>query len=258
MGRRRKGDGRGYRPRDYRELPLGSVPHCSAPVLPTIPWDDLPDAIERANAGEDLLSQAVRAGVHYSSQGSTNFCWMEAPVNAVRLLAVSGGHPCPPLSPAAGACRVTGFRNKGNNTWDSIPFIAEHGIALAPDWPPRKIPSRRERDRYDNEATWLRARDYRLSEWWELEPNNLQQLLSHLVYGLPVVVGLYHWMHMVLAVRPLVRRRSGRFEFGWGGINSHGPSGGSNRFTKPDGTIELWGDDAIAFDQACPATTVGR
>lgn len=228
----------GYQPRDYDLQP--TVKFCS-PLPPdfVIPRDEW-DAIIRAQEENQATLRHVRdrAGIKTKSQNGTNYCWAFGTVAAVQLVRAAAGMPTVALSPTAVAAQVTKYRNVGGNTFDAIPWIAEHGVPTVGQWPLNKIDRQ-----YATAETANNAANYRLTEWYELKSNSFDQAASCLLRGIPVILGLMWWGHMVCGVR-LVSLGGGKY-----GIeieNSHGEGYGEK------GLAVLPEQKATAFDQAAP------
>src|SRR5690606_23902847 len=93
--------------------------------------------------------------------------------------------------------------------------------------------------------TWENAKRHRLTEWYEMEDNNLAQKMTALLLGFPVCAGYMHWGHMVCDLVPMYRTTGSKIEYGVRGWNSWGTTWGPHK----DGTYELWGKKAVSFDQ---------
>jgi hypothetical protein len=239
--------GTGYIPRDYSAQPMGSIPFTAPFDRPLIPRDEWVDRIKEQEANEsDALSVFFRAGGVCDYQNGFSFCWMHGALNdlmcelARQGYGQPGGPPLPKLSPTACALKIKNGRNVGGNTFDGIPFLAKHGAPLASLWPVNsRTPTAGVAE------VWDSAKAYRATKYAELEPNNVDQMMTELLCGGSVTVGYMWWGHMVVAARAQYRMTRGRIEYGVRGINSHGNKGGP----FGDGTYEAWGDKMRAFDQ---------
>ncbi len=125
-------------------------------------------------------------------QGQTNFCWANAPVYALELRRLRMNLPMRLLSPASVACPIKGFSNVGGWGGEALEFLVTHGATPIDLWPANAI-SRK----YYTDASKAEALFYRVDEWWELEPRNLDQLISLLLHGFPGAGGYNWWSHEV-------------------------------------------------------------
>lgn len=230
----------GYVARDYDLQLPGTVEFCSPLppdfVIPRGEWEGIIKAQEEHRA--TLRHVRDRAGIRTKSQNGTNFCWNFGTIAAAQLVRAAAGLPTVELSPTAGASLIKNYRNRGGNTFDAIPFIAEHGCPTTEYWPLNKI-----EPKYDTPEMRANALNYRLTEWYELKSNSFDQAASCLLRGMPVILGLAWWGHMVCGLR-LVSLGGGKF-----GIeieNSHGEGYGEK------GLAVLPESKATAFDQAAP------
>jgi hypothetical protein len=235
---------KGYIPRDYREFPLGSIPYCKPFDFPPIPRAEWKDRIDYLAEQKAKLSDLVDAqGIKPSSQGKTNYCWAHGTVNAMRVVRATNGQPHLDLSAAAVAAQVKNFRNQGGNTYQSIPWVAEHGVPTMDTWPANAI----DRSLVTPEMK-AEAMLNRLTEWWELDDNDFEQKATCLLSGIPVAAGYSHWSHLICDLDLVYRGSGSSIEFGVHFMNSWGATWGDYK----NGRGELWGRKAVSFDQAAP------
>lgn len=236
----------GYIPRDYEAVPPGTVQFCEPMPgmlrIPRVEWDERIKELEAKKATLSDLRKA--AGLKTLNQGMTNYCHSFGTVNAIRLIREANGLPPVDFSPTGVAAQFQNFRNANNrpaglggNTYQNIPWIAEHGIPLASDWPLNKIDRK-----YATPDMKARAAQHKLTEWYELPRNDFDAAASCLLRGIPVVMGLAWWGHMICGMT--LRKVKGGYGIEiW---NSHGPQYGD------DGCAILTERRATAFDQAAP------
>lgn len=124
-------------------------------------------------------------------------CWFNAPTHCLEIDRVMQNESPVSLSPASGACKITNFRNVGGWGKQALEFIIDTGVVPSSMWPDTAIDRQ-----YDTAATNAERGKYRVVEWWELEPRNLDQLMSVLLRRWPVAVGYNWWSHEVTAVNP--------------------------------------------------------
>lgn len=185
--------GRGHIPRDYQKVPYGSVAApFDIPVIPRSEWDARRKQLEDSKS---RISDVVKAvGMKSLDQGRTNFCWANGPVNCVRVIRCINNQPFVDLSPASVACPINGFRNEGGWGTEALKRIVSHGVTEARLWPANAIDRQ-----YFTEEAKQNALNYRVSEWYELQPRNLEQLVTCCLLRIPVAIGLNWWRHEVMA-----------------------------------------------------------
>lgn len=198
-----------------RQTPFGAIPNAPPfPVASLIPRAEWQPRIEEMEATKTRLTDlTTAAGLKCKDQQQTNYCWINAPTYCHEVLRVSQNQAPIVFSPASCGARIKGFRNVGGFGEEAISYIAENGQVPVDKWPANAID--RQYDTPDNQAL---ARKYRVTEWWELEPGNLDQLISCLLLRWPVAVGLGWWSHEVSFIDPVwVGGAVGvRFRNSWG------------------------------------------
>lgn len=209
---------RGRKPRDWDRHPYGSV---AAPFdLPLIPDDEWLDRIKEQEATKSRLSDLldlVDLGV--MDQARTNFCWDFATTHTVETIRVKQNNKLVRLSPASTACKITNFRNNGGWGSEALEYIIEHGCVPQEDWPQAAIDRR-----YDTPEAWEKAKRYKVTEWWDIEPRNFEQVATCLLLGIPVSAGYDWWGHQVMLLDLIYKNG----EFGALIDNSWGTGWGDN------------------------------
>ena len=191
--------GKGYIARDYKTYPLGSF---AAPFpMETIPRSEWRDRIQE----KDRLKawpkdHKILAGFKSKNQNGTNYCWGNAPVQAVEYCVSMQGTGWAELSPASVCAPVKNFRNVGGWGSQALEYIVKNGVSPVQYWPANAIDRR-----YDNEESQRVRQNFRVTEWWELKERNFNQLMTCLLLGYPVAIGLSWWSHEVLACAAAVR-----------------------------------------------------
>jgi hypothetical protein len=147
---------------------------------------------ERKSRISDICDQA---GLPCKDQGSTNYCWINAPTHCAEIIRVVQNQPMVMLSPASAGAPIKQFRNNGGWGEEGLQYIVEHGLVPVSHWPANAIDRR-----YYTEANRRIAMDYRVTEWFELRPRNLKQLVSCLLRRIPVALGYNWWRHEVTGV----------------------------------------------------------
>lgn len=187
--------GYGYCPRNYEKYPEGTF---AAPFpLPTIPRYEWHDRIEELDAKKAWPRDIKRmAGFDSLDQGNTNYCWINAPIQACHYNRAGSGLSHVPLSPASVGAKIKNFRNVGGWGSEGLEYLVKYGAVPQSLWPANAIDRR-----YDTpEADAARA-DYQVTEWWELRARDFSQLVSCLMYGYSGPIGLNWWSHEVLATK---------------------------------------------------------
>lgn len=185
--------------RDYVESPVGTLPFANqfpGPVIPRSDWSAM--IREREERGQTLQQVMRVGGVKVKDQGRTNYCWAFAPVSALEINRALMGLPYVELSPTSVAARIKNFRNVGGFGSQALQELATRGVNAASQWPVNAIDKR-----YDTQQSRVQANSFRQTEWWDLQPKNLDELMTCLLLGLPVPVVYMWWGHQVLAVDPV-------------------------------------------------------
>ncbi|MCA9366714.1 hypothetical protein KC887_00415 [Candidatus Kaiserbacteria bacterium] len=234
--------GRGRIARDYEKHPYGSI--FGAYDGPIIPRDEWRDRIEEMDRTGTRLSDIVRYHrLKTKNQQQTNFCWGNAPVQALQVIRAKEGQPYVSLSPASICCPITNFRNVGGFGTDALKWLSEHGAVPTELWPDNAI----DRRYYTIENKEI-ALKYRVDEWRELEYRNFDAMMSCLLLRLPVPGGHDWWRHEILHLDPVALPRG---RFGTRYWNSWGDNYGE------DGMDILDESKATAEDAVVPRTALG-
>jgi hypothetical protein len=206
-----------------------------------IPKSEWQARIQEMEERKSRLSDLCRdAGLKCKDQAQTNFCWVNAPTYCVEVIRTLENERPVVLSPASVGAQITGYWNVGGWGKSALEWITAHGIVPADKWPPNAI-SRQ----YATDDNIKVAMDYCVDEWFELEPGNLNQLVSALLRRLPVAVGLAWWSHEVSYIDPcwVDGDIAIRFRNSWGmGYGTEGYGILQGRKILPD-------------DAVCPRTT---
>ncbi|MEO6809731.1 MAG: hypothetical protein ABI353_11520 [Isosphaeraceae bacterium] len=209
-------------------------PFPSSLMIPRSEWQAR--IAEREEQKAILSGLCTQAGLKSKNQQQTNFCWANAPTYGLEVIRVVQNQTPVVFSPASVACPINGFRNEGGWGKQALEQIAKAGAVPADIWPANAIDQR-----YYTADAKAQALKYRFSEWWELEPGNIDQLVSTLLRGVPVAVGLGWWGHEVTFVDPLWLDGAIAIRF----RNSWGDGYGSNGYGTLQGQ-KMSPDDAVA------------
>lgn len=164
-------------------------------LIPRSDWQGMIEEMKEQESG--LVHICDRAGLKVKDQQQTNFCWINAPTHCVEIVRTLQHQSAVSLSPASAGAQITNYRNEGGWGKQGLEFIIENGLVPSEKWPDNAIDRR-----YATPENKALAKKYRGVEWWELEPRNLEQLVSCLLRRYPVAIGLNWWSHEVTAVQP--------------------------------------------------------
>lgn len=234
--------GKGYEPRDFYNSPYGSVPHVEPFSIPLVPRDQWAARIEAMETGGTRLSDLCKqVNLPCKNQANTNYCWINAPTHCVEVLRAAQNQGYVELSPASVGAKIKNFRNVGGWGSEGLTYIVEHGLVPASIWPVNAI-SRS----YDTPVADAERPKYRVTEWWDLRPRDLDQLMTCLFMRIPVAVGYDHWRHEVTAIDPVIVNGT----YGVRIRNSWGSSWGE------DGYGLLMGQKAVPDDAVAPRVAI--
>lgn len=230
------GFGRGRVARDWAKEPHGSVAKIDIPLIPRTEWAARIEEMEKTKSGlKDLILQSKRPN---KNQQQTNYCWCNAVVRSMEIVALLNNEPYVNLSPASVAAPCKGYSNTGGWGGEALKYIVAHGICSSEYWPDNAIDRQ-----YDNDKSRSDRALRKILEWYELGGRRFDQKMSLMLLRLPVPSG-YNWMgHEMCGVRPLYL---GKNEFGCEDENSWGPTQRWYTLSESKGTP----DDAV-----CPIAT---
>lgn len=183
-----------------RKTPFGQMrgasPFPDELLIPRSEWQArIQEMEERKSRHSDIV---IQAGLPCKDQARTNYCWANAPVYCVEAQRVIQNQPMVILSPASIAAPIKQFQNEGGWGEEALNYMIDNGVCPASLWPANAIDRR-----YLTAANKAAAKDYMVSEWWELVPRNLDQLISCLLRRVPIAVGYNWWRHEVTACDPV-------------------------------------------------------
>lgn len=162
-------------------------------LIPRAEWRDRIE--ERKKTKRVLKDRLLKAGIQVKDQNGTNYCWINAPTFCVEAIRFLQNEKHVVLSPASAGARIKNYRNVGGWGKEGLEFIVEHGVCPVDRWPANGI-----NRSYATAENVAEAKKYRVDEWWELEPRNLDQTISCLLRGYPIAVGYNWWRHEVTLV----------------------------------------------------------
>ena len=189
---------RGYSGRDFAANPLGSYANTFAlPIIPRSEWDDRIESLEK---NRSLLSDIDRYHrVLMLDQMRTNYCWCFGVVGGIMTRMAAMGLSVPRLSAASAAAKIKNYQNVGGWGGEAIEGIRKYGVSTLDLWPNATIDPK-----YDTHEQQLNAKMHGAVEFEELNPKDFDQLMTCLLMGMPVPIGLLWWGHLVCAMDPVV------------------------------------------------------
>lgn len=186
--------GRGLLPRDFFRHPFASGP-TKGFDLKVLGLSEIKDRArekeEKKNRISDLCSIA---GLKCKDQDGTNYCWINAPVYCYEAVQVMSGEPVVYYSPASVGAPIKSYRNNGGWGSEGLEYMVAHGVVRQDLWPANAI-----NRQYDNEASQADRAKNKVTEFYDLVPRHWEQLLTCLIYNIPVAIGLNWWAHEVTA-----------------------------------------------------------
>lgn len=192
-----QGRARGLQKRDLDKHPLGGLAKSfDIPIIPRSEWDGRIEEMEKTKSRLSDLCYAEN--LQCLDQNGTNYCWANGPVYCVEVVRLSMGLGVKRLSPASVAAPIKDFRNRGGWGTEALEYIIDNGIVPAEDWPVNAI----DRDYYTQENL-EKAKDYCVTEWYDLQDDNFDQVMTCLLLRIPVAVGYDWWRHEVSAIDPI-------------------------------------------------------
>ena len=218
--------GRGRVQRNWVTEPRGSVAKIDIPIIPRNEWQArIKEMEERKNGLYDIIIQSGRPN---KNQGHTNYCWCNAVVRSMELIALLNNEPYVDLSPASVACLVKNFSNTGGWGGEALQGIVKYGIASAKVWPDNAIDRK-----YKNAESDADRKNRTILEWYELAHRSFDQKMSLLLHRMPVPSG-YNWMgHEMCGIRPVYL---GKNEYGCIDENSWGENSRFYALSESKGT----------------------
>lgn len=205
----------------------------SLPIVPRADWEPRIKDMEQSNTR--LSDQRLQANIPSLDQDGTNYCWANGPTSALHLLQIRAGGPFVYLSPASVAAPIKNFSNSGGWGYQALEWMTTKGIC------PKKYYPVNSRDRsYYNDTNKKLALRYIVTEWMELDSRNLEQLMTAMIFRLPVAVGYNWWSHEVCGIDPVWVNSAPGLRI-W---NSWGDSYGSKGMSILQGS-KMLPDDAV-------------
>lgn len=155
--------------------------------------------VEEIEEQEAQISDQIRYHkLQTYSQGSTNYCWIFAVVNSMRVAMMQQNQKPIDLSPSWAGSIIKGGRNSGGWGLEAIKFLSQHGTV------PTSVCGLLDRSRrHDTQHNRNIAKQYRVIDWRESKPRDFDMTYSMLLRRKSSPIGLMWWEHEVLACDPL-------------------------------------------------------
>lgn len=241
----------GYIKRDYKAFPVGysaSAPAFDLPLIPRSEWNGL--IAKKTAEGSWLTDIRDRAmfgqRAPSGNQNGFGYCWNFSTRSAIQLCRARDNAPWVPLSGYAAAAIIKRGRDEGGWGIASTEWAAENGIPSQALWPEGS------RDlKHDTPALRADAALRKITQWMDLRPGDIDQLVTCLLLNIPVVSDFDWWGHSVCSVRVyqwqpfLVTEIWNSWADGWiqhgqrSGVKASGPGMGilEGSYAIPDGQV---------------------
>jgi hypothetical protein len=228
----------GCKPRDFSQVPVGSI-LCAAPAnFPLIPRNEWSSRIKQMEQEKSRLSDLINfEPIPCLNQAQTNYCHANSPALAMMAVRASQGQPFVLLSPASIAGPVTGFQNEGAFIHDDLRQITTVGCASQEFVPANQI------DRSGFKPGWEEnAKKHRVSEWWDLGQRDgtmFDRVMTLLLSRVPICVAYNWWSHAVTLIDPVELSPGAfgvRFRNSWGDTWPNQGAGGYALLPEGKGT----------------------
>lgn len=192
------GIGYGLIPRDYDKVEYGAVEHAGPVPLPLIPRAEWKDRIREMERTKSRISDIADASeVPCLDQNGYGYCHAFSVCHAAMDLRAIMNQPFKLLSASSNGGPVTGYRNKGAWIMDNLKQAAEVGFAEASLYPMLTT-----KNEWTPQAE-ASAAENKVTEWWELQRRNFDEVMTCLLSRVPVVVGLNWWGHAIEYLDPV-------------------------------------------------------
>lgn len=203
----------GYEPRDYEGF--GITRPYTGRIIPRSEWAERIQEQDRLKITPDDHRIAGRCRI--LNQQRTNYCWCFGTVGAMQVAYAQQGGYVPELSAASAAAKIKGYQNVGGWAGEALKYIDNYGVATLNHWPEAVID--RKYDTATMRANALMHRTVPRLGYEELDSQSFDHVVSAILQGWPVTLGLMWWGHLVFGTKVVVL---GRNDYGVKIINSWG------------------------------------
>lgn len=191
----------GYVERDFDLHPFGSIcPAFEGNTIPRSEWTERIEELERKEATLEHLLEYVRMPI--LTQEQLPYCWCYGFVGAKMASYAVAGEDVPHLSATSLAAKIKNYRKEGGWAGEAIEGDKKFGTSTIKFWPEAVLDRR-----YDTPEQRENAKLYTVSEYLELPSQSFDAVMTKLIEGKPVTLGLLWWGHLVFATRPVVLGR---------------------------------------------------
>lgn len=193
--------GHGLAPRPHAG-PLPGSKEVPIQVIPRNKWVKLIQDLEQNEQRLSDLRYVDPANPILSlHQGTTLFCWANSVISAMMILQAKANARVVRLSPASVAAPIKGYSNSPGYNGEALKYIVQNGVCSQLVWDANtwNNPSL---DNAISRADRTRP-NQTITEYWDLQPKNFDQLMTLLLRGIPVAIGLDWWGHEVCALDPV-------------------------------------------------------
>ncbi len=191
---------KGRVPRDWSKIPHGALEGASPfPTELYVPRADWTARIAEMETAQNRVSDRLLNSQPYIpslDQNGTNYCWCNAVVGCVQAVRAMMNEPYVALSACSVAALVKNFSNQGGFGGEALQYIISHGIAPLASWPNSTSGIQRSYDNADTQATRTK---YKVTEWWDIQSGDFDAVMSCVLNGIPIAIGLNWWSHEVMA-----------------------------------------------------------
>ena len=178
--------------------------------IPLIDPDDWDDWIQHQEDDQSTIEDLCREfDLACLNQGSTNYCWVNAPTHCAEIVRLQQTGQVYSYSPASCGAPIKNFRNIGGWGSQALARMKVHGINESKDWPDNAISRRHFTD--ENKA---KAKANIVLEWYVL--NSWEERVSCILQGFPTADGYNWWRHEVTGVGIAKRSHDLRIRNSWG------------------------------------------
>lgn len=206
-------DLRSYVARDFSARPFaGYSPSFSRNLIPRSEWKERIE--ERTAKRQRLFDIFKHKKLPILNQKRLPYCWAYGTVGAMALMRAVNNLPTLHLSATSVASKIKNYREVGGWAEEAIEGIDRFGVSTVKYWP-EAVNDRR----YDTAEQRENAKLHKIIRSEELPSNNFDAIVTSLLLGFPVTLGLTWWGHLVFALDPVILSNGGfglLFANSWG------------------------------------------
>jgi len=196
--------------RPWQLRPLGSLNGAAPMSVPKIPrsdWAEIIESRERNGARLSDLFKLLRMPI--LNQGQRPYCWFFGTLGAYMMARGKAGLNTIHFSASSVAARIKNGRDQGGWAGEAIEGWLKFGeIYEHKDWP--EDDNSLSRLRQMTEPQRRAAATHLPAEYMEIRAKDFDAVMTLLLMGIPVTLGLLWWGHLVYAIDPVVLA-NGRF-----------------------------------------------